>query len=99
MKWYLILLPMVALGALVLILTVFKKQLFEGFSTYLGFSTKCFSCEKDMIKRGLPTYLAHPTKCVDCDVQMAKLYGSDAGHFGQNNKCLDCEPPNPLRHL
>ena len=58
---------------------------------YLGGPTKCFSCEKQMIKRGLPTYLAHPTKCFDCDVQSADSYGSWAGHFGQNNKCFSCE--------
>jgi hypothetical protein len=58
---------------------------------YLGGSTKCFSCEKDMISRGGPTYLAQPTKCVDCDAQAVHSYGSEAGHFGQNNKCFSCE--------
>jgi hypothetical protein len=66
---------------------------------YLGGSTKCFSCEKDMIKRGGPVYLAHPTKCVDCDAQAVTSYGDWAGQFGQNNKCFSCESqyaPNPF---
>lgn len=66
---------------------------------YLGGSTKCFSCEKDMIKRGGPVYLAHPTKCVDCDAQAVTSYGDWAGQFGQPNKCFSCESqyaPNPF---
>jgi hypothetical protein len=63
----------------------------RGDRLYLGGSTKCFSCEKDMIKRGMPTYLAHPTKCFDCESQAVNSYGSKAGHFGQNNSCFDCE--------
>jgi hypothetical protein len=64
---------------------------FRGDRLYLGGSTKCFSCEKDAIKRGLPTYLAHPTKCFSCDAQAAYNYGSWAGQFGQSNKCFSCE--------
>jgi len=73
---------------------------YRGDQLYLGGSTKCFSCEKDVIKRGLPTYLSHPTKCFDCDGQAASQYGSWAGHFGQNNKCFSCEAqyaPNPFK--
>ena len=73
---------------------------YRGDQLYLGGSTKCFSCEKDMIKRGLPTYLSHPTKCFDCDSQLANSYGAWAGHYGQSNKCYSCESqyaPNPLK--
>jgi len=73
---------------------------YRGDQLYLGGSTKCFSCEKDMIKRGLPTYLAHPTKCVDCEAQGINEYGAWAGHYGQNNKCFSCESqyaPNPFK--
>jgi hypothetical protein len=73
---------------------------YRGDQLYLGGSTKCFSCEKDMIKRGLPTYLSHPTKCFDCDAAGVQSYGAWAGHFGQNNKCFSCESqysPNPFK--
>lgn len=72
---------------------------YRGDKLYLGGSTKCFSCEKDMIKRGGPTYLAHPTKCVDCEAQAVTSYGDWAGQYGQPNKCFSCEAqyaPNPF---
>lgn len=58
---------------------------------YLGGSTKCFSCEKDVIEKGLPTYLSRPNKCFDCEAQAVGTYGNWAGQFGQNNKCYSCE--------
>ena len=64
---------------------------FRGDNLYLGGPTKCFSCEKDVIKRGMPTYLSHATKCFSCEAQAAKTFGSWAGQFGQNNKCFSCE--------
>ena len=66
---------------------------------YLGGSTKCFSCEKDLISRGLSPYMGQPTKCVNCDAQAVHTYGPNAGNFGQNNKCFSCESQyanNPL---
>jgi hypothetical protein len=77
-----------------------KVAPYRGDELYLGGSTKCFSCEKDMIRRGMPTYLAHPTKCFDCDYDARQKYGAWAGNFGQSNKCFSCESqysPNPFK--
>ena len=72
----------------------------RGDRLYLGGSTKCFSCEKDLIKRGQPTYLGRPNKCFSCESQAVYQYGAKNGQFGQNNKCFDCESqyaPNPFK--
>lgn len=66
------------------------SQSTEFFSsdTYLKFPTKCFGCEREMIRQGLPTYLSHPTKCFSCE---AEHQNNDDIHFEQNNKCFSCE--------
>lgn len=64
---------------------------YRGDGLYLGGPTKCFSCEKNAIKRGLPTYMAHSTKCFSCEQQANRQYGPEYGQFGQDNKCFDCE--------
>lgn len=77
----------------------------EGFESeaeklYLGGSTKCFSCEWDMLRRGGPVYLGKPTKCFSCESDVVSAHGAWAGPFAQNNKCFSCESQyatNPLR--
>ncbi len=69
---------------------------------YLGGPTKCFSCEKDLIRRGGPYHLAHSTRCFSCEQQAIQQHGQKAFQFGQPNKCFSCEAQqignNPFKH-
>jgi hypothetical protein len=51
---------------------------------YLNSPSKCFSCEKQIIRtHGLASVnLAQPTKCFDCEKQTKR---------SQPTKCFDCE--------
>ena len=65
---------------------------------YLGGSTKCFSCEKDLMDRGQYPYKARPTMCFDCEAQARQQFGPMGAQFGQPSKCFSCEnAPNPYR--
>ena len=53
--------------------------------------SKCFSCEKDIIRREgiFNVWKALPTKCIDCEFQAIKL-DKDPYTTGPT-KCVDCE--------
>ena len=60
---------------------------------YLAGPTKCFSCEKDLIRRyGCEhAYLGQPTKCFSCEQQLHQQKGPDYANLGQPTKCFSCE--------
>jgi hypothetical protein len=59
---------------------------------YLSGPTKCFSCERDMIRRMGPEYafLGKQTKCFDCEKQLARAH-PDLANYTHGTRCFDCE--------
>ena len=65
----------------------------ETFSRlYLSGPTKCFSCERDMIRRAGPEYawMGKPSKCFDCERQLANVHPNLA-NLTHGTRCFDCE--------
>jgi DNA-directed RNA polymerase subunit N (RpoN/RPB10) len=68
----------------------------EGFVSDWGFMSrpsKCFSCEKDIIRRMGPEYawMAQPTKCFSCESQIYNNYKNPAlGVLGGPTRCPSC---------
>jgi hypothetical protein len=60
----------------------------EVIPTYQKFPTKCFGCEREMIRQNMPTYLSHKTKCFQCEKE---AISPEMAHFEQPNKCFQCE--------
>ena len=59
---------------------------------YLSGPTKCFSCERDMIRRAGPewAWMGKQTKCFDCEKQLARVHPNLA-NLTHGTKCFDCE--------
>jgi len=86
---------------LALLLLLFLKNVHEKFSNrlYLSGPTKCFSCERDLIRRyGMShAYLGQPSKCFSCEKQIVANRGPQYGVLAQPTKCFSCEK-QLLRH-
>jgi hypothetical protein len=61
-----------------------------GGNLFMGGKSKCFSCEKDMLRRGLPAHLAQPTKCFSCVADMAKRSGLASAALANPSSCISC---------
>jgi hypothetical protein len=70
------------------------KYLREPFENrlYLSGPTKCFSCERDMIRRLGPEYawMGKQSKCFDCEAQLARI-DPNLANYTHGTKCFDCE--------
>ena len=65
----------------------------ETFSQlYLSGPTKCFSCERDMIRRAGPEFawMGKQTKCFDCEQQLANV-DPNLANLTHGTRCFDCE--------
>ena len=66
----------------------------EGFlgRLYLSGPTKCFSCERELLRLfgSKYTYMGKPSKCFDCEKQ---IHRSNPGYevLSQPTKCFSCE--------
>ena len=79
-----IIIGMIFVFLMIVFYLIYQSTITETFQPdYLGFPSKCFSCERDMIRQGLPVQLAHPAKCLDCQ------NSNDSSE--QQNKCFSCE--------
>ena len=70
----------------------FKKIVFEKF--YDTVPTKCFDCEKEIIKKKgkKNAYLGAPTKCFSCQQE---YYNKDVPvEFSNRTKCFSCQQRN-----
>lgn len=78
-----------------LIIFLIFKNVHEKFSDrlYLSGPTKCFSCERDLIRRyGMQyAYMGQPTKCFSCEKQIVANRGPQYGVLAQPTKCFSCE--------
>ena len=75
----------------IVLLSLFYFQLKnrEHFSgLYMIRPTKCFSCEKDLIKRKGEAWAwqGQVSKCFDCQTDLVKRLGPKFGGLGGNNK-------------
>ena len=66
---------------LITILLIIKVSLssYERYTMYLDHKTKCFDCEKDIIKRCGPEYawMAQPAKSFDAEFEAIKQAGGE----------------------
>ena len=61
-------------------LKLLRRSDFLVNNKYPGPNTRCFSCEKQMLKG--KEYSSRPTKCFSCEQQV--------GSFGNPTKCFSC---------
>lgn len=79
----------------VIVLSLFilnKKEHFTSSSLYLAGPTKCFSCEREMIKRHGKAYafMGKQSKCFSCERQLASV-DPQLANYTHGTKCFSCE--------
>jgi hypothetical protein len=74
---------------IVLFIIVKPKKVNENFHGLRP--SKCFSCEKDLIRRkGLDwAWQGQVSKCFDCEIDLVKRLGPKFGALGGNNKTFN----------
>ena len=87
----------IAVIFLLLCIDSVKDNVKENFSLgldqlYLTNSTKCFSCERDLIRRYGPqwAWMGQNSKCFDCERQLASNIEPTYGALGNVSKCFSC---------
>lgn len=89
-----LLLPLAVIATLVLIAHFDGRSSTEPFDSrlYLAGPTKCFSCERDMVRRMGPewAWMGKQSKCFDCERQLARVH-PDLANFTHGTKCFGCE--------
>lgn len=82
----------VVIFILITVLLIIKVSLvsYEKYTTYLDHKSKCFDCEKDIIRRCGPEYawIAQPAKSFDAEYEAIQQAGGDpnAGYLAKTIK-------------
>lgn len=80
---------LILIGILIVLFIIFKPKNYENFHGLRP--SKCFSCEKDLIRRkGLEwAWQGQVSKCFDCEKDLVKRLGPKYGALGGNNKTFN----------
>ena len=79
----------ILIAILLIIVIIGKKKVHEDFHGLRP--TKCFSCEKDLLKRKGSEWVwqGQVSKCFDCQYDLVKRLGPEYGALGGNNKTFN----------
>lgn len=79
----------ILIGIIIALFIIGKPPVYENFHGLRP--SKCFSCEKDLIKRKgeMWAWQGQVSKCFDCEKDLVKRLGPKYGALGGNNKTFN----------